>query len=82
MSTAQSLLDVLQPKPLVKLSRLSYGRLETRGVPAILFGVAAIVLASGASAALRRTPAMLPETLREAREFWLVLRSPRRDMLT
>lgn len=82
MASSQSLLDIFQPKPLVKVSRLSYGRLETRGVPAILLGVAAIVLASGASAALRRTPAMLPETLREAREFWLVLRTPGRDMLT
>jgi hypothetical protein len=61
-------------------NRLRFGRLETRGVPSILLGAAAIVLAAGAGGALRKGVALLPETLREAREFWLALREPRREL--
>jgi hypothetical protein len=50
-------------------------------VPAILLGVAAIVAARGASAALYKGAAILPESLREARQLWLALRT-QREMLT
>ncbi|MBD5657106.1 MAG: hypothetical protein IAI50_18300 [Candidatus Eremiobacteraeota bacterium] len=59
-------------------NRLRFGRLEARGVPAILLGAATIVLAAGVSATLRKSATLLPETLREAREFWLALRESRR----
>jgi hypothetical protein len=58
----------------LKASRLRFGKLDARGVPAILLGVSAIVVAAGVSAAIRRGATMLPETLREAREFWLAAR--------
>jgi hypothetical protein len=68
-------------KPLLKRSRLRLGPLDARGVPAILLGVAAIVAARGASAALYKGAAILPESLREARQLWLALRT-QREMLT
>ncbi len=80
MAKQRSYLDVIDVRPLAKASRLRYGSLETRGVPAILFGVAAIVLASGAATALRKGATMLPETLREARLFWLSVRTGRPEL--
>jgi hypothetical protein len=76
MPTPQSVLEPLSPKSLVKVSRLRVGPIEARGVPAILLGVAAIIVATGISAALRRGATVLPETLREARDFWRVVRAP------
>jgi len=67
-------------RPLVKSSGLRYGALESRGVSSILLGVAAIVLASGASSALKKTSTALPETLREARAFWLSVRAPQGEL--
>jgi hypothetical protein len=67
-------------KSLIKANRLRVGGLEARGVPAILCGAALIVLATGFSGALRRSASLLPETLREARAFWLALRVPRPEL--
>jgi hypothetical protein len=80
MPKGGSFLSSLSPKPLVKASRLRFGSFETRGIPAILCGVAAIVLAAGVSKALQRGASLLPETLREAREFWVALRGPRPEL--
>lgn len=80
MGKNRSYLDVLDFRAVAKASRLTYGSLETRGVPAILFGVAAVVLAAGASTALQRSATMLPETLREARIFWLAIRGSRPEL--
>jgi hypothetical protein len=51
-------------------------------VPAILCGVAAIVAAAGASAALQRVATIVPETLREARLLWIAVRADRPGMLS
>jgi hypothetical protein len=80
MGKKRSFLRLLDAKPIMKRSRLRVGPLEARGVPAILLGVAAIVAARGLTAALYKGAAILPESLREAREFWLAIRS-RQDML-
>lgn len=80
MAKKRSVLDLIDARPLVKGSRLRLGTLEARGVPAILFGVAAIVLAAGASATLRRAAALLPETLREARLLWTTVRPGRPEL--
>ncbi|MBD5635012.1 MAG: hypothetical protein IAI49_11090 [Candidatus Eremiobacteraeota bacterium] len=64
-----------------RASRLRYGRLRARGVPAILCGAATIVLAAGLSAALQKATVALPEVLREARFLWLAVRGERRDAL-
>ncbi len=80
MAKKNELLALLNPRPIVKASRLQWGALETRGVPAILLGVAAIVAARGLSGAVYKAAAILPESLREARLFWLAVRG-RPDML-
>ncbi len=64
-------------RPLVKQSRLRLGGIDARGTSSILLGVAAIVLAVGASRALQKATTALPESLREARLLWLTVRSPR-----
>jgi hypothetical protein len=53
------------PARLLRASRLRVGRIRATGVPAILFGVATIVLAAGVSRSLGAIAPMLPETLRE-----------------
>jgi hypothetical protein len=71
--------------------RFRAGRLEARGAPAVLLGTAALVFASGAAAALivvasgasvavQKSATALPETFREAREFWLAVRARRREL--
>jgi hypothetical protein len=81
MAKRNELLAILDAAPLAKAlakrSRLRFAGIDARGVPAILLGVAAIVAARGVSAALYKAVAVLPESLREAREFWLALRPPR-----
>ncbi len=47
--------------------KLEIGGLKARGVPAILLGAAAIVVAAGATRALAAGAPNLPETLRELR---------------
>jgi hypothetical protein len=80
MGKRRGMLKLLDATPLAKRSRFRCGPLEARGVPAILLGVAAIVAARGLTAALYKGAAILPESVREAREFWLAIRS-QRDML-
>ncbi len=67
-------------KPLVATSRLRLGPLDTRGTASILLGASAIVLAYGATSALARATTALPESLREARLFWLTVRAPRAEI--
>ena len=82
MRSPRSVLDLLDATQLLSSSRFSFGkRARARGVPAVLLGVAAIVLASGVSRALQRATAILPESLREARAFWLAIREDRRERL-
>jgi len=80
MAKRNGLLDFLDLRPLAKTSRLRYGPLETRGVPSILFCVAAIVLAVGASRTLVRGATALPETLRETRLLLTTVRPLRPEL--
>jgi hypothetical protein len=76
-------LDVSSAAPLLASSRVRLGKhVAARGLPAVLWGVAAIVLARGLSAALQKATAILPESLREARSFWLAIRDERRERLS
>lgn len=50
---------------LMRASRLRVGRVRAMGVPAILMGVAGIIVAAGVSRSFRTIAPMLPETLRE-----------------
>jgi hypothetical protein len=57
----------IDPARILRASKLRLGRLRAQGVPAILLGAAGIVLAVGASRALRAAIPTLPATLREAK---------------
>jgi hypothetical protein len=68
----------LDPAKALRASKLRLGPLRAQGVPAILFGVAGIVLAAGAMRALTAGAPNLPETIRELRGL---LESNRRSKL-
>jgi hypothetical protein len=64
-------------KALSKVTRtftIEIGDFKATGVPAILVGVTGVVLAGGVAAALSRSAAHLPETLREAQGLAKALR--------
>ena len=82
MRTPRTALDLLDALPLLNSSRVSLGKhFRARGIPAVLLGASTIVLASGVSAALQKAMTILPESLREARSFWLAIRADRRERL-
>jgi hypothetical protein len=80
MAKPRSLLDLLDGRPLVRGSRFRFGGVRARGVPAILCGAAAIVVAAGMGAALNRGVVTFPETIREVRLFWVAVRGDRREL--
>ena len=53
------------PARALRASRLRFGGVRAVGVPAILIGVAGIILAAGVSRSMGTIAPMLPETLRE-----------------
>ncbi len=57
------------PARVLRVSKLRLGKLRAQGLPAILFGVAGIVLAAGAMRALQAGAPNLPETIRELRQL-------------
>jgi hypothetical protein len=68
---------VIDPPRILRASRLRVGGLRAMGLPAILIGVAGIVLAAGVTRSLGTVAPMLPETLRELKG---VLEATRRDV--
>jgi hypothetical protein len=66
----------LDPAKALRASKLRFGDVRAQGVPAILLGVAAIVLAAGATRALQAGAPNLPDTIREVR---MLLESNRRS---
>jgi hypothetical protein len=59
----------IDPAEALRASKLRFGNLRAQGIPAILLGVAGIVLAAGAMRALRAGAPNLPETIREVRQL-------------
>ncbi len=57
------------PARMLRASRLRFGKVRAVGVPAILIGVAGVILAAGASRSLGTIAPMLPETLREMKHL-------------
>jgi len=62
-------LPAFDPARALRVSKLRIGNLRAQGVPAILLGVAGIVLAAGAMRALQAGAPNLPETIREIRQL-------------
>jgi hypothetical protein len=60
-------LATFDPAKALRVSKLRFGNVRAQGIPAILLGVAAIVLAAGAMRALKAGAPNLPETIRELR---------------
>lgn len=54
---------------LMRASRLRVGRVRAMGVPAILMGVAGIIVATGVAKSFRTIAPMLPETIRELKSL-------------
>ncbi len=57
----------LNPAKIMRASTLHVGPIEARGIPAVLLGIASIVLAAGATRAFLAGAPQLPETIRELR---------------
>ena len=58
----------LDPAKMLRASRVRIGKtFRLDGIPAILFGVAGVVLAAGAVKLLEKLAPALPETLRETK---------------
>jgi hypothetical protein len=77
MADFTSLGAALDLRGVTRASRFSVGTIRARGVPAILMGAAAIVLAAAAGRALERMVTVIPDTMREARESRMALRGSR-----
>jgi hypothetical protein len=57
------------PARVLRASRIRIGRVRAMGAPAILIGVAGVILAAGVSRSLGTVAPMLPETLREMKSL-------------
>jgi len=57
------------PARTLRVSKIRIGNLRAQGIPAILIGAAAIVLAAGAMRALKAGAPTLPDTIRELRQL-------------
>jgi hypothetical protein len=53
----------------MRACRVRFGGLRAMGVPAILLGVAGVIVATGVAKSFRTIAPMLPETLRELKSL-------------
>jgi hypothetical protein len=67
------------PARILRASRIRFGDVRVRGVPAILLGVSAIVLSAGTVRALARAAPTLAEALREATKLVDAVRTDRSE---
>ena len=65
---------------ILRASQLKVGDFRARGVPAILLGASAVVVAAGAVRALRAAAPTLADTIREATKLAEALRSDQRRL--
>ncbi len=65
------------PARVLRASSLRYGKFRARGVPAILLGASAIVLAAGTVRALTAAAPSLAEVVRETTKLVLAARNDR-----
>jgi hypothetical protein len=78
---SRSLLEAIGIAPLVLGSKVRVGkRVRVQGIPAVLSGLALVVLAVGAARFVDRAAPMLPEGLRELRELLKTARGERPEL--
>lgn len=65
------------PARVLRASTFRYGKFRARGVPAILFGVSAVVLSAGTVRALAAAAPSLAEVVRETTKLVLAARGDR-----
>jgi hypothetical protein len=65
---------------ILRASAVRYGGFRARGVPAILLGVSAVVLAAGSVRALAVAAPSLAETIRETKSLLESVREDRRRL--
>ena len=63
---------------MIRRSRVRLGKSRFAGLPAVFAGMAVLVAAAGASAALWRAATALPDLMRETRELYLAVNGRRR----
>jgi hypothetical protein len=63
---------------LLRASKLRVGGVRATGVPAIMLGVSAIIVAVGVARSIATVAPILPETLRETKSLLDSARDPRR----
>jgi hypothetical protein len=72
-------MPLFDPARVLRASSLRYGKFRARGVPAILLGVSAIVVAAGTVRALVSAAPQLAEVVRETAKLVEVARADRAD---
>ncbi|HMD03432.1 MAG TPA: hypothetical protein VKG44_10765 [Candidatus Baltobacteraceae bacterium] len=81
MRFPRSILSAIGVDTVMRLSRIRVGKhVRVQGAPAILAGVATVILASGLVRFIDRAAPMLPEGLREARELFKAVRGERPEL--
>jgi hypothetical protein len=70
-------MPLFDPARVLRASSLRYGKFRARGVPAILLGVSAIVVAAGTVRALVTAAPQLAEVVRETAKLVEVARTDR-----
>lgn len=68
------------PARVLRASTIRVGSIRVRGVPAILLGVSAVVVAAGSMRALRVAAPTLADSLREAKNLVDALRADRKRL--
>lgn len=68
------------PARALRASSIRFGGFRARGVPAILLGVSAVVLAAGSMRALRAAAPTLADSLREAKNLVDALRADQKRL--
>jgi hypothetical protein len=78
---SRSLIEAIGLDSIVRVSKIRIGkRVRIQGVPAILSGLAVVVLATGVVRFVELAAPMLPEGLREVRELLKTARGERPEL--
>jgi len=78
---SRTLLESLGVESVLRGSKIRIGkRIRLQGAPAILGGIAVVIVAAGVVRFVEQAAPMLPEGLREVRELWKTVRGERPEL--